>query len=123
MLSGKVSESMGCPSQWWITLVDMYMYQVLDLATVRLLQWPKIANIEWLKVVRRMRRHVECDDVVLPVVELEFSRVVAFVAIEDQQPVYALSPSRYIVVEVFNPVQTYSIGSLAIISGRDTLVG
>jgi len=31
-----------------------------------------------------MRRYVECDDVVLLVIELEFGRVVALVAVEDQ---------------------------------------
>jgi len=31
-----------------------------------------------------MRRYIECDDVVLLVMELEFGRVVALVAVEDQ---------------------------------------
>jgi hypothetical protein len=62
----------------------MHPYQVLDLATVRLLQRPKAANIEWLKEVRRMRRHAERDDIMLLAVELEFGRVVALMAIEDQ---------------------------------------
>ena len=61
----------------------MYPYQVLNLATVRLLQRPKAANIKWLEQMRRMRRHVESDNVVLLAMELEFGRVVAFVAIED----------------------------------------
>ena len=30
-----------------------------------------------------MRRHIECNDVILLVIELKFSRVVALVAIED----------------------------------------
>jgi len=50
-----------------------------------------------------MRRHVERDDVVLLAIALEFSRVVAFVAVEDQQPVFALCPGRRMVVEVLNP--------------------
>ena len=62
----------------------MYLHQVFNLATVRLLQRPKAANIEWLEEVRRMRRYVECDDVVLLTIELEFGRVVALVAVEDQ---------------------------------------
>ena len=64
-------------------MVDMRAHQVLDLATVRLLQRPKAANIEWLEEVRRMRRHVECDNIILLAIELEFGRVVAFVAVED----------------------------------------
>jgi hypothetical protein len=62
----------------------MHPYQVLDLATVCLLQWPKAANIEWLEKVGGMRRHVERDDVVLLAIELEFGGVVALVAVEDQ---------------------------------------
>ena len=65
-------------------MVDIHPHQVLNLATVRLLQRSKVANIEWLEEVRRMRRHAERDDVVLLAMELEFGRVVAFVAIEDQ---------------------------------------
>ena len=53
-------------------MVDMRAHQVLDLATVRLLQRPKAANIEWLEEVRRMRRHVECDNIILLAIELEF---------------------------------------------------
>jgi len=65
-------------------MVDIYPHQVLNLATVRLLQRPKVANIEWLEEVRGMRRYIERDDVVLLAMELEFGRVVALVAIEDQ---------------------------------------
>jgi hypothetical protein len=53
-------------------VIDIYTYQALDLATVRLLQWPKAPNIEWLEEVRGMWRHAERDDVVLLVIELEF---------------------------------------------------
>ncbi len=83
-------------------MVDIHLYQVFNLATVRLLQRPKAANIEWLEQMRRMRRHVESDNVVLLAIELEFGRVVAFVAVEDQQPIFAFRPRRYIVVEVLD---------------------
>ena len=85
-------------------MVDMHAHQVLDLATVRLLQQPKAANIEWLEEVRRIRRYIKRDDVVLLAVELEFGRVVAFIAVEDQQPVFSLRTGRYIVVEVLDPI-------------------
>jgi hypothetical protein len=61
----------------------MHPHQVLNLAAVRLLQWPEAADIEWLKKMGEVRRHAECDDVVLLAMELEFGRVVAFVAVED----------------------------------------
>ena len=65
-------------------VVNISAYQVLDLATVRLLQQPKAADIEWLEEVQGMRRYTECDDIVLLVIELEFGRVVALVAVKDQ---------------------------------------
>ena len=70
-----------------------------------------------------MRRHAERDDVVLLAVTLEFGRVVAFVAVEDQQPVFALCPGRCVVIEVLDPIEAYCIGSPAIVGGRDTPVG
>ena len=51
-----------------------------------------------------MQRYIEYDDVVLLVIELEFSRVVALVAIENQQPVFAFRPRCYIEVEVLDPI-------------------
>ncbi len=50
-----------------------------------------------------MRRHVECNDLVLLAMELEFGRVVALVAIEDQQPVFAFRARRCVEVEVLDP--------------------
>lgn len=85
-------------------VVDMRAHQVFNLATVRLLQWPKAVNIKWLEVVGGMRRHAERDDVLLLVVALELGRVVAFMAVEDQQPVFALCPARYVMAKVLDPV-------------------
>ena len=70
-----------------------------------------------------MRRHTERDDVVLLAMELELGRVVAFVAVEDQQPVFAFRSRRRMVVEVLDPIQAYRIGSPAIVGGCDTPVG
>jgi len=104
-------------------MVDIHPHQVLDLVTVRLLQWRKAANIEWLEEVQRMRRHTERDDVVLLAMELEFRRVVALVAVEDQQPVFAFRTRCYIEVEVLDPIQADSISSPAIIGNCDAPVG
>ena len=51
-----------------------------------------------------MRRHTERDDVVLLAIELEFGRVVALVAVEDQQLIFAFCPRCYIEVEVLDPI-------------------
>ena len=64
-------------------IVDMHPHQVLNLATVRLLQQPKAADIEWLEQVGRIQRHIEYNNVVLLAIELEFGRVIALVAVED----------------------------------------
>jgi len=51
-----------------------------------------------------MRRYIECNNLALLVVELEFGRVVALVAVEDQQLVFAFRTRYYIVVEVLDPI-------------------
>ena len=84
-------------------MVDVCAHQLLDQATVYLFQWPEAANIKWLALVGGVCRHAECDDLVVPAVELELGGVVAFVAVEDQQPVCALCPRRRMVVEVLDP--------------------
>ena len=72
--------------------------------------------------MRRIRGHTERNNVVLLAIELEFGRVVAFVAVEDQQPIFALRTKRYIAIEVLDPIQAYCISSLAVIGNCDTLV-
>ncbi len=70
-----------------------------------------------------MQGHIERDNIVLLVIELEFGRVVAFVAVKDQQPIFALRPRCYIAIEVLDLIQAYCISSLAVVGGCDTLVG
>ena len=36
-----------------------------------------------------MRRYIKRDNVILLVIELEFGRIVVFIAVEDQQPIFA----------------------------------
>jgi len=47
----------------------------------------------------------------------------AFVTIENQQPVFALCSGCCIIVEVFDPIQTYRIDGPTIVGGCDTLIG
>ena len=70
-----------------------------------------------------MRKHIESDNVILLAIELEFSRVVALVAVEDQQPVFTFYTRCYIDVEVLNLIQAYYISSLAIVGNCNTPVG
>lgn len=103
-------------------VVNMRAHQVLDLATIGLLQRPKAANIKWLEEVGGMRRHAEHDDVVLLAIELEFGRVVALVAVEDSQSVFAFRTRCCMEVEVLDPIKAYYISSPAILGGCDTIV-
>ncbi len=48
--------------------------------------------------------------------KLKFSRVMALVAVEDQQPVFTLRTRRCMVVKVFDPIEAYSIGCQAVVS-------
>jgi hypothetical protein len=52
--------------------------------------------------------------------ELKFGRVVALVAVEDQQPVCTLCPGRCMVVEVLDLFEANGIGSPAVVGGCDT---
>jgi hypothetical protein len=48
---------------------------------------------------------------------------VAFVAVEDQQPVFALCPGRRMVIEVLDPIKAYRIVSPAIHGSCDAPIG
>jgi len=49
--------------------------------------------------------------------------VVALIAVEDQQPIFAFRTRYYIEVEVLNPIQAYYIGRPAVVGSYDMLVG
>ena len=51
--------------------------------------------------MRRMSRHIERNYVLLLVVQLEFGRIVAFVAVKDKEPVGALRTTFYMEIKVF----------------------
>jgi len=70
-----------------------------------------------------MRRHAERDDVILLAIELEFGRVVALVAVEDQQPIFAFRTRCRMEVEVLDPIQAHYISRPAIVGSCDTPVG
>jgi hypothetical protein len=49
------------------------LYHPLDLLAVYCLKWAETPNIERLKNIRRVGRHIEGNDIVLLIVELEVS--------------------------------------------------
>ena len=74
----------------------------LDLLAIYYLKRAETSNIKWLKDVRRVRRHIERDNVILFIVELEVGRVVAIVAIEDEEAINPSYSSFSILIEVLN---------------------
>jgi hypothetical protein len=78
-------------------------YHPLDLLAVYRLKWAETPNIERLKNIRRVGRYTEGNNVVLLTVELEVGRVVAIVAVEDQEAMNPSCSSFGILVEVLNP--------------------
>ena len=76
--------------------------QVLDLATIRLLQQAITANVKWLEVVGGIYRHTERDDVIFLAVDLKWGKMMALVAVEDQQPAPSLCIRCRMVVEMLN---------------------
>ena len=70
-----------------------------------------------------MRRHAECDNVVLLAVGFEFFGVVAIVAVKDEQPIFALRTRCCVEIEVPNPIYAFFISSLPVIGYCNALGG
>ena len=68
---------------------DLHPHHLLDLLAVRSLERTKTPNIKRLEEVRRMGRHAKRNNVVGLAEIFEVDRVVAFVAVEDQQSIYS----------------------------------
>ena len=91
----------------------------LDLSAICRLERAETSNIERLEDVRRVRRHAERNDVVLLAVELEVGRVVAVVAVEDEEAINPGCSSFGMLVEVLNPFQASLIGCPTVFGRRD----
>jgi hypothetical protein len=78
-------------------------YYPLDLLAICPLEWAKTSNIERLEDVRRVGRYIERDNVVLLIVELKVGRVVAIVAVEDEEAMNPDCSSFGMRVKVLNP--------------------
>jgi len=66
-------------------------------------------------------RYIECDNIILLVIGLEFFRVVVIVAVKDEQLIFALYTKCCVEIEVPNLIYAFLIGSLAIIGCCNTL--
>ena len=61
--------------------------------------------------MRRVRRHTECNNIVFLTIELEIDRMVALVAVEDQDSICALRTVFRVFIEVFNPIEAFLVCS------------
>jgi hypothetical protein len=50
--------------------------------------------------VQRVRRHTESNNLIILAVLLEFKQVIALIAINNKQLIYANNPSLYILIKV-----------------------
>jgi hypothetical protein len=57
------------------------LYLKLDLFSVRLFKRTKAPDIERLEDVRRISRYIECNNVIILIILLEFDGVVTFMPI------------------------------------------
>ena len=78
------------------------LYYPLDLLAIYCLKQAKTSNIKWLEDIRRVRRYIERDNVILFIVELEVGRVVAVIAVEDKEAINPGYSSFSMLIEVLN---------------------
>ena len=96
--------------------------QAFDSLLIRLLQRGKTPNVKWLQDVRGVWGHTEGDNLALLAEILEFKRLVALVAVDNQQPIASYSGSLCVVDKVLKPGKTKLICSPAVLTNPNSLV-
>jgi hypothetical protein len=72
--------------------------------------------------VRRVRRHAESNNLVILAVLLEFKRVIALIAINNKQLMYANNSSLYMLIKVLQLLQAKLIYCLAVLRDYNNLI-
>ena len=70
-----------CKEVYLVNVVDALAGELLDLTSVRPLEWQEAAYIKRLEKMRRVRRHAESNNLVLGAVLVELWGSVAAVAV------------------------------------------
>jgi hypothetical protein len=69
-----------------------------------------------------VRRHTESNNLIILTVLLEFKRVIALIAINNEQPICANNPPLYILIKVLQPLQAKLIYCPAVLRDRNNLI-
>ena len=97
-------------------MANVVCCQDSDLPAVRPLQGGKAPHVKRLQDVRRVWRHAEGDDLVLLTEILEVKRLVALVAVNNEQHMATYPPLLYLLNKVLQPGQTNLVGSPAVVA-------
>jgi len=81
----------------------MGLDEIFKLSTICSFEWAKTPNIKRLGKVRRVCREAKSDNVVGLAVFFELGRLVAFVAIKNNYPIYSFLVGLSMLVEVLYP--------------------
>ena len=73
--------------------------------------------------MRRVRRYIEYNNIIILAVGLEFFRLVAIVTVKDKQLIFTLHTKYYIEIEILNLIHTFLISNLPVISYYNALEG
>ena len=95
---------------------DVTVCQAFDFPLVRLLQRGKTPNVKWLQDMRGVWGHTEGDNLALLTEILEFERLMALVAVDNQQPIASYSSSLCVLNKVLKLGKTKLICSLAVVA-------
>jgi hypothetical protein len=72
---------------------DLLPHHLLDLFIIQTFERVKTVNIKRLEEMRGMGRYTKRNDLLCFAVFFEIDRMVALVAVEDKEPIYALRTS------------------------------
>jgi hypothetical protein len=100
-------------------MVDVAVCQAPNLRPVRLLQGGKAANVKRLQDMGGVWRHTESNNLAFLAEVLELKRLVALMAVNDQQLVTAYCTSLCMLDEVLQPGKTKLISGLAVLANAN----